>query len=79
MAKKWFDSKKIRVLKCPGNFPDMNPIENLWDILTNKICPKAITTKRQVIKLLFNVWFHSEKISGFCKKFIEYMPESIKD
>ena len=78
MTKKWFHSNKIRVLKLPGNSPDMNPIENLWESLKNEIHSEPISTKRELIKKLINVWFHNEKISRFRKNFIECMPERIK-
>ena len=61
-----------------GNSPDMNPIENLWESLKNEIHSEPISTKRELIQKLINVWFHSEKNSRFCKNFIECMPERIK-
>ena len=78
MTKKWFHSNKIRVLKWLGNSSDMNSIENLWESLKNEIHSEPISTKREQIEKLINVWFHSEKISKFCKNFIESMPEKNK-
>ena len=78
MTKKWFHSNKIRVLKWPGNSRDMNPIENFWESLKNEIHSEPISTKRELIKKFIKVWFNSEKISRFCKNFIECMPKKIK-
>ena len=34
---KWLGEKKIEVLDWPGNLPDLNPIENLWNIMKNSL------------------------------------------
>ena len=33
----WFKTNKIKVLKWPGNSPDMNPIESMWNQLKDEI------------------------------------------
>ena len=30
-------NKKVRLLEWPGNFPDLNPIENVWSLVVKNL------------------------------------------
>ena len=63
-----FKKIKITVLDWPGNSPDLNPIENLWSIVKNRLRKMDCTNKIQLIQSVIHVWFHDEEIKHICKK-----------
>ena len=46
---KFFADNDIRVLEWPGNSPDLNPIENLWAIIKQRLRGKDCTTIEKLI------------------------------
>ena len=40
-------SKNIQLLGCPGNSPDINPIENLWELVKRKVSADIMTSKQK--------------------------------
>ena len=71
------DDLKLKVLDWPGNSPDMNPIENLWDMLKVKISKDNPTTRNALIVSLIKYWHRDESISAACETLIRSMPKRV--
>ncbi len=73
----WFKSQNIKVLPWPSLSPDMNPIENLWGILTRRVYAegKQFRTKEQLKTAILKEW---EGISiDQLQNLVESMPDRI--
>ena len=75
---KWLADNRIQILgSWPGNSPDLNPIENSWVILKQKVAthnPSSLTFLKQVIK---EIWV--KKITPeYYEKLCLSMPKRIQ-
>ena len=77
ISMKWFRDNKIGELKWPANSPDMNPIENLWNILKDETYAEPITTKKRANTKVNQGVYHSDKITSHRETFTENMPNRI--
>ena len=77
-AKKWIEDDDIQVLSWPAQFPDLNPIEHLWEYLTQHLCQYK-TLPKGAHKLWDRV---SEEwnaiLPDVCQNLIESMPRRIE-
>lgn len=72
------DEAKLNVLPWPGNSPDMNPIENLWELLKRKIAADNPTTKTELTDSLIKYWHKNEDLKIHCHSLISSMPRRIR-
>uniref|UniRef100_A0A1B0CZ71 Tc1-like transposase DDE domain-containing protein n=1 Tax=Phlebotomus papatasi TaxID=29031 RepID=A0A1B0CZ71_PHLPP len=54
----WLDAQNIRVLPWPACSPDLNPVENLWDILVRSVYAKnrCYDNVGELTAAVFQVW-----------------------
>lgn len=76
LAREWLLYKTPKQLDHPPQSPDLNPIENLWNYLDQKIRQRKITSKQTLKEALKEEW---EKIpEDYTKKIVESMPRRLQ-
>jgi transposase len=77
-TKAWFRSKNIDVLERPALSPDLNPIENVWSYLTDKVYKngKQFHSLEDLKSAISKAW--DEMPDWYLARLVESMPARIQ-
>lgn len=78
-VKQFLQVNNVPLLPWPGNSPDCNPIENMWEIVKRRIATLKPTTKTSLIEGLIEVWCHDPDINRMCSSIIHGMPRRVAE
>ncbi|GFV59281.1 putative transposase like protein [Trichonephila clavipes] len=76
--KAFLAEQNIPLLDCPGNSSDMNPIENIWELMKREVAKDAITNKTQLLERIIHVCNHHPQMQETVQSSIDSMPRRIE-
>ena len=77
VAKTFLAENRIKVLDWPGNIPDLNPVENLWTNMKNKVAEKPPSSAKDLVKVIKEVGV-KEISQKFCRNLV-HMPWRLQE
>ena len=69
---------KIKVLDWLGNSPDLNPIENLWTNLKDKVAQRQPSSAKDHVEKIKEEWV-KEISQEYCRNLGHSMPRRLQD
>ncbi|GFY23537.1 transposable element Tcb2 transposase [Trichonephila clavipes] len=76
--KAFLAEENIPLLDWPGNSPDMNPIENIWELMKREVAKVVITNKTQLLERIIHVWNNHPQMQDTVQSCIGSMPRIIE-
>jgi hypothetical protein len=73
---KWLVDNNIEVLEWPGNSPDLNPIENAWNYIKNKLEKENTISYLRLVDAIKKIWIRLDP--DYFKKLSDSMPERMR-
>ena len=72
-----FSEIGLKVLPWPENSPDLNPIEEVWYNLMERVNKVTSTSKRDLIERIIQVWHRNRDINVLIERYYASMPNRI--
>ena len=60
LVKKWLSEENIPTLEWPGNSPNLNPIENAWNVMKKKVQESQPVNIFELTHVLKTLWVTME-------------------
>ena len=76
IVKRWFQDNVEILENWPSNSPDLNVIENCWNLMKQKVAAHHPTSEADLRNVLKQVWT-KEITPDYCKTLIRSMPSRI--
>ena len=75
---RWLADEDIEVLgPWPGSSPDLNPFENLWSVMKQKVSGLNPTSEKSLAEAIKKIWV-TEITPAYCEKLAKSMPTRIR-
>lgn len=75
--RQYFLENGIFEMDWPGNSPDLNPIEHLWQQMKVKIAKVRPSSKDELIEIIKKVW-NTDITAEYLRTLVESMPRRIQ-
>lgn len=76
-VKAMLENAGVEVMSWPPYSPDLNPIENLWAIVKEKLHVAVYTTTSELAAKINDIWTNDPDVKNACQNLIEGMPRRI--
>ncbi|GFW69298.1 transposable element Tcb2 transposase [Trichonephila clavipes] len=77
-VKAFFAEQNILLLDWLGNSPDMNTIENVWELMKREVAKDVITNETQLLERIIHVGNHHPQMQETVQFCIDSMPRRIE-
>ena len=72
----WLSESNIKVMNCPPQSPDLNPIKNVWSFIKILLDKFKVTSKKMLMEKLKDIW--SKIPPSYLEKFVYSLPNRVQ-